>query len=356
MLGKVLVAGQLKRGGLKRRLEALLVQLAVSRDEHADQLRADRLAVLIYLTRVVDLHHHAFEGVGGFGGVAVDKHASPLRPLHERRDGFGGRGVVLNRLRQALKRAWLRRDGGHGLDVRGVIACGGDDEGVLTVVGIRQKLLGRGAAHGAGGGLADLVLQSHAVEDALVGRAVVGVGLVQPLVRHVEGVAVLHHKLAPAQDAGARTRLVEVLRLNLVQRDREVLVGGVQVLHRGGEHLLVRGPEQHVGALSVLQAEQVVAVLRPAVGGLVGLAGKQRREEQLLAAHGVHLFTDHTLDLAQRAQPQRQPGVHARRGAAHVACAHQQLVAGHFGIGGIFAQRAQEQRGQACNHGLAVYR
>ena len=356
MLGKVLIAGQLKRGRLQRCLQALLVQLAVARDEHADELFADRLAVFIQHARVVDLHHHAFEGVAGFGGVAVDKHPLPLRPLHERRNRLGGRGVVLDRLRQAVVRARLRCDGGHGLHVGRVIARGGDDEGVLAVVGVRQKLLGRGAAHRTGGGLADLVAQPHAVEDALVGGAVVGVGLVQTFVGHVEGVTVLHHKLAPAQDAGAGARLVAVLRLNLVQRDREVLVGGVQVLHRGGEHLLVGGPEQHVRALAVLQAEQIVAVFGPAVGGLVRLAGKQCREEQLLAAHGVHLLADHALDLAQRAQAQRQPGVHAGGGATHIACAHQQLVAGHFGIGGIFAQRAQEQRGQACNHGLAVYR
>ena len=57
--------------------------------------------------------------------------------------------------------------------------------------------------------------------------------LVGPLlagVVEVEGVGVLHHELAPAQDASARTSLVAVLGLNLVQRQRQVLVGRVQVL------------------------------------------------------------------------------------------------------------------------------
>lgn len=69
-------------------------------------------------------------------------------------------------------------------------------------------------------------------------------------------------------------RLVAVLGLNLVQVDRQVLVGGVQVLDQQGEHFLVGGGQQHVGALAVLEAEEVIAVLVPAVRGLVGLAGQ----------------------------------------------------------------------------------
>ena len=82
---------------------------------------------------------------------------------------------MLHRLGQAVESARLGRNRGHRLHVGRVIARGGDDERVLTVVGVRQKLLGRGAAHGAGGGLADLVAQPNAVEDALVRGPVLGV-------------------------------------------------------------------------------------------------------------------------------------------------------------------------------------
>ncbi len=174
---------------------------------------------------------------------------------------------------------------------------------------------------------------------------------VEALVGGVEGVGVLHDELAAAEHAGAGTRLVAVLRLDLVEPDRQVLVGGVHVLHREGEHLLVRGPEQVVAALAVLEAEDAVAVRRPAVAGLVGLAGQQRRERQLLGADRVHLLADDPLDVAQHPQAQRQPGVDARRGAADVARADQQPVARHLRVDGVLAERADEQLGEAHDHG-----
>ena len=180
----------------------------------------------------------------------------------------------------------------HGLDVRGIAAVRAADVGVLAVLGGREELLGLAAAHRAGHRLDDDVVEAEPVEDADVGVAVQLVGLVEPGLVEVEGVGVLHDELAAAQDAGARTRLVAVLGLDLVDRQRQVLVGRVHVLDREGEHLLVGRPEQVVVALAVLQAEDVVAVLGPATGGLVGLAGQQRREEQLLGADRVHLLAD----------------------------------------------------------------
>ena len=131
--------------------------------------------------------------------------------------------------------------------------------------------------------------------------------------------------------------------MDLVEGDREVLVGGVHVLDRRGEHLFVGRTKQHVGALAVFEAEQVVAVFGPAVGELVWFAWKKGWEQQLLCAHGVHFFTDDAFDLAQGAKPKWEPVVNARRGAADVACSDEQFVAWNFGIGWVFAQRAQEE-------------
>ena len=61
--------------------------------------------------------------------------------------------------------------------------------------------------------------------------------------------------------------------------------------------------------------------------GLVGLAGQQRREEQLLGADGVHLLAHDALDVAQHLQAERQPGVDAGGDAADVAGPHEQPVA-----------------------------
>ena len=159
----------------------------------------------------------------------------------------------------------------------------------------------------------------------------------------VEGVGVLHDELAAAQQAGAGTRLVAVLRLDLVDRERQVLVRRVEVLHHEGEHLLVRGTEQVVGALAVLEPEDAVAVLGPAAGGLVGLAGQQRGERQLLGADRVHLVADDLLDPAQHPQAERQPGVDAGGGAADVAGPDEQPVARHLGVRGVLSQGPHEQ-------------
>ena len=136
-----------------------------------------------------------------------------------------------------------------------------------------QELLGARAAHRAAHRGDDDVAQAQALEDALVGVTLGLVGGVQALVVNVEGVGVLHHELAAADQAGARTSLVAVLRLNLIQRGGQVLVRGVHVLHQQGEHFLVRGGQKVVAALTVVELEQRRAVLFPAVRGLVGFCG-----------------------------------------------------------------------------------
>lgn len=229
----------------------------------------------------------------------------------------------------------------HGLDVGGIPGLVAD-EGVLADLADRQELLRRGAAHGAGRRLDDDVVEAEAVEDPDVGRAVGVVGLLQTFVGDVEGVGVLHDELAATQQPGTGASLVAVLRLDLVDRQRQVLVGAVEILDGEGEHLLVGGAEQQVGALAVLEPEEVVAVLRPPAGRLVGLARQQRGEAQLLA-DPVHLLADDALDAAQHREPEREPGVDPGRGATDVAGAHEQLVAGQLGVGRVLAQGPQEE-------------
>ena len=131
---------------------------------------------------------------------------------------------------------------------------------------------------------------------------------------------------------------------------RKVLVGAVLPFHRQGEQLFVRRAEQVVVAAAILEPENAVAVFGPAVRRLVGRARQQRGEQDLLSANGVHLFAHDALDLAQHPQAERQPAVEARRDRADVAGADQQLVAGDLGVGGVVAQRAQEQLRHPGDH------
>ena len=254
---------------------------------------------------------------------------------------------------QPVERDLVGDDGGDRLDV-GRVAAGRADEGVLADRGRVEELLAPGAAHRPRHRRDDHVLQAEPVEDPDVGVAVQGVARVQPGVVDVEGVAVLHRELAAAEQAGAGPRLVPVLGLDLVQRDRQVLVGAVEVLHQEREHLLVGGAEQEVVPAAVLEAEEVGAVLGPAAGGLVGLARQQGREGDLLRAHRVHLLADDALDVAEDPVAQRQPGEPARRGPADVPAAGQEAVAGDLGVGRVVAQGPQEQGRHPKEHGRSL--
>ena len=249
----------------------------------------------------------------------------------------------------SLVRQRVGRGHVHGLDV-GRVATGGGDEGVLTVLRDGQELLAGRATHGPGGGVHDDVLEAEPVEDLDVRVPMGLVRLLQPDVVDVEGVGVLHHELAAAQQPGAGPRLVPVLGLDLVERQRQVLVRGVQVLDQQGEHLLVGGTEQVVTALAVLQPEDVGPVVGPATGRVVRLLRQQGRQVHLLGADGVHLLADDPLDVAQHLVAQRQPAVDPRSGAADVAGAHQPAVAGHLGVGRVVAQGPDEELRHAGDH------
>ena len=248
-----------------------------------------------------------------------------------------------HRLGQSVDGPGFRPRGDHGLDVGGVTGFQATDEGVLADRAFGQKLLGCRATHGAGYGGHDDVVDVEAAEDALVGLTMCVVGVLEAGVVDVVGVGVLHDELAPAQDAGARTRLVAVFGLDLVERQRKVLVGAVLPLDRQGEDFFVGRRQQVVVVAAILEPKNAVAVLSPPVRRLVGRPRQQRREKDLLAADGVHLFAHDAFDLAQHPQAEWQPAVEARRDRSDVAGADQQLVAGDFGFGGVVAQRAQEQ-------------
>ena len=327
-------------GGLERRLDALHVDLAVTGQPHAQQF-----PVLAGLT---DLEQHVLQRVRR---CHLASEARSIGPVDQRRDRRRVGGVVDDGIGEPLERTGGRYRGHHGLDVGRVLPVRRPDEGVLPRRGDRQELLGRRSAHRARGGGADHVLDAQAVEDALVGLPVHLVRACETGVVEVEGVRVLHGELAAPEDPGTGPLLVPVLGLDLVQGDGQVLVRGVLALHRECEQLLVGGAEEHVVALAVLETEQRRSVLGPPARRLVGLAGQERGQADLLGAGGVHLLSHHLLDPPEGAQAERQPRVHAGRDAPDVAGTDQQFVAQDLGIGRVVAERTQEEVGQTRDHG-----
>ena len=269
--------------------------------------------------------------------------------LHQGRDGRGSGGVDDDGTGHVLEVGGGRGRDRHGLHVRGVTSRGAH-ETVLPSGQHGLELLGSGTAHGPGRGLHDHVLQPETVEDADVGVPEGLVAGLQARVVDVEGVGILHDELASPEQTGAGAGLVAVFRLDLEEHQGQVLVGAVQVTHQKGEHLLVGGAEQHVIATAVLQPEQVLPVLGPAVGGLVGIPGQQGGEPHLLGPCGLHLLTENALDLLHHLQTQRQPRVHPRCDATDVSCPNQPPVAGDLGIRRVFTQGPNEQLAEARDH------
>ena len=288
--------------------------------------------------------------------VLQDVRGGPVTAVLARVFGVRERHHLVDRAR--VRRGALRRGGRRGrIDLlhfgrvqRLHIPClarGRERERVFTDRHWREELLGRRAAHRAAHGEHWHILQVEALEDALIRAALVHVRLAHALFVHGERIGILHDELAAADEPRARTELVAVLRLDLVQRDGQVLVRRVHVFHEQCEHLLVRGGEQIVGLVAVLQTEDVVAVLLPTVGRLIRLARQQRGEMHLLRADAVDLLADDLLDLVEHGQAERQPCPDAGRGLADIAGALEQFCGIDVCVCGVFAQRTQEQRGHS---------
>ncbi len=341
--GQVLGAGQVDLGGGERGLDASEIDLAVP--GKADD---EDLACPVGLDRD---DHDVLQGVlrapravlARGGGVDV-----PDQGLDRR----GPRSAHRERLSDARGIRLRRGRRGHRLRV-GRVSALGEDERVLSDLAGEEELLAARAPHRPRDGRADDVGQAQPVEDPLIGLAHRVVGGVQPRLVDVEGVGVLHDEFAPADHPRPGAGLVPVLRLDLVEREGQVPVGGVEVLDQEREHLLVGRGQEVVGVLAVPQLEQRRPVVLPPAGRLVGLPGQERREVDLLRSGPVHLLADHPLDPGQDLQPQREPRVDPRGDPADVPPADQEFVARDLGVGRVLAQSSDEESGH-FQHGTSI--
>ena len=109
-----------------------------------------------------------------------------------------------------------------------------------------------------------------------------------------------------------------------------------------------------VDSAAVLKAKQGGSVLGPAVGGLVGLAGKEGGKMNFLGADGVHFLAHNVFHLAVDFPTKGEPGIATRGRTANIASAYQELVARYLSIGRVVAQGTQEKVGKAMDHLLTV--
>ncbi len=333
-------------------------------------------------------HHRAGGCVAGGGGCAARAGLSPaLGHDHERLDEGPRRqpkvrGDLLDRL--AVRRVQLglgeqvdgraaglgegriggavgielagRRLGvgaGHrGLDVARVAALTAEHDLVLAGVGVGHVLVADVAAHHAGVALDHHEAEAAAPVDAVVSGSVLAVALLQGVEADVEAVRVLHDELARAQDAALGPCLVALLGLEVVPLLRQLLVAVDLARRQPGDHLFVGEREGEVGALPILETEELVADRVPPAGLLPDLSGVHDRHEHLLAADGVHLLADDLLDLAHDAPAGRQVHVDAGGELAHEAGADHELVAHGLRAGRILFDGGKQQLADA--HGDSI--
>ena len=163
--------------------------------------------------------------------------------------------------------------------------------------------------------------------------------LIETFLIHIEGVAVLHDEFAASHQAETRTLLIAVLILDLIDRDRQLLVGrGIHGNERRHQFFMCRS-QTVVSAVTILQLEHFFPIYGPASRLLPDLRRLYDRHQDLLCACLIDLLTDDLLHFLNGAESQRQVRIgtigdlshHA--GFQHVLMAHDDSVGRQFSQG-----------------------
>ena len=89
------------------------------------------------------------------------------------------------------------------------------------------------------------------------------VGLIETFLVNVKGVSVLHDELTGTDNTESRSLLVSVLVLDLIKRNRQILVGSESISYSLCERLLMRRSEAERSAASIAHSEHLGAELLP---------------------------------------------------------------------------------------------
>ena len=342
MLLQILVGGLFDFSRSELRFKTLHVDGTIAR--HADNHQFAPRLVMIVILRMHHGDYHILQNIGSLPRAAVGTRMVGVGEFNHLIDGFSIRRRTLFSGWSVAEVDGFRFRSGQRLNIPS-LAARRLGEGVFADFHRSKELFGFETAHRAGHGVHRHILQIETVENTLIGATLVHIRLDKTFLVEREGVGVLHDEFTATDQACTRTEFVTILGLNLVEGNRQILVGGVQVLDQQGEHFLMGRCQQVVGLMTILQTEDVVAILFPTMGGLIRLTRQQTGEVNFLGVDRSHFLTDDVFDLVQNIQTQRQPGPNTRSGLAQVAGALQKLIRYDICIGGILTQSAQEHGG-----------
>ena len=163
----------------------------------------------------------------------------------------------------------------------------------------------------------------------------------------IEGIGVLHQKLATAHHAEAGALLVAEFPLDVIQDLRQLAIGTNVGAENLGDHLLVSGAVKHVPLVPILDAQhfRAIGVVAPALAPKIGKL--QGGHQQLDRARTVLLLANDLLDFFEHPKTERQPSVNAGGLLANEACAQHEAVGDHLRLLGRLTQDRQEVMRQA---------
>jgi hypothetical protein len=268
--------------------------------------------------------------------------------------GRAGRLDVLHR--QGVLRLRIGLADLGDLLVLGVAALIAQDERVLAVVVEDHELMSAGAAHDPDIGTYRDRFEAQPLERPLIGAVLIAVALVEAGVIPVAAIGVLHDELADADQAAPGSRLVAELRLEVVDHHRQLAIALHDVAEEDRDDLLVGHRENHVALAAILEAHELGADLEVAAALLPDLGRMDDRHLHLLGADPVLLFADDLLDALADAEPERQQRVDPGAQRADIAGSQEKPVRRHLGVGGIVAERREEEVTQAHPRRIAAGR
>ena len=120
------------------------------------------------------------------------------------------------------------------------------------------------AADRAGISLYRAEVQPHAAEDFTVSGVHRIVGFLQRFLRSMERVRIFHQEFAGAHHAETRTHFVAEFGLDLIEVQRQLLIGVQLVADQVGDDLFVGWAEDERTIATIGNAQQFRAVLLPA--------------------------------------------------------------------------------------------
>ena len=192
--------------------------------------------------------------------------------------------------------------------------------------------------------------QPHPREGAQIGDEHAVVGMPRAGVVEIERVGILHQEFARAHGAESRPHLVAKLPLQVIEIERQILVGAHIGAEDLGDHLLVGRTVEHLALVAVLDAQHLLAVVVVAAALAPQLGGLDGRHQHLDRAGAVLLLAHDAADLLQHAKAEREKRVDARGLLANHSGAQHQPVRNDLCLLRSFTQDRQKVTGQT--HGL----